>query len=186
MEERLTWPFLPMNLQVLLGGILQKKQPLQEPSSAPTAKNRCAMCPRGKDRKTKSSARTARILALVPKSGAGSDIENSDSSEDEVYYARKIVENTIFEGSDVSSEPPSLGSSFVNLHLLSDSGEDTVFITTVSSSVIDSNINSCHQVPTPSYLGPDSPSILASVSVPTASDSQNQQIKHQSPLATNI
>ncbi|CAG5058114.1 unnamed protein product [Parnassius apollo] len=53
MEERLTWPSLPMNLQVLLGGILQKKRPLQEPSSVPTAKKRCAMCPRGKDRKTK-------------------------------------------------------------------------------------------------------------------------------------
>lgn len=53
MEERFTWPSLPMNLQVLLGGILQKKRPLQEPSSAPTAKKRCAMCPRGKDRKTK-------------------------------------------------------------------------------------------------------------------------------------
>ncbi|CAG4942395.1 unnamed protein product [Parnassius apollo] len=46
MEERLTWPSLPINLQVLLGGILQKKRPLQEPRSAPTAKKRCAMCPR--------------------------------------------------------------------------------------------------------------------------------------------
>ncbi|CAG5037649.1 unnamed protein product [Parnassius apollo] len=53
MEERLTWPSLPMNLQVLLGGILQKKRPLHEPSSDPTAKKRCAMCLRGKDRKTK-------------------------------------------------------------------------------------------------------------------------------------
>ncbi|CAG5056093.1 unnamed protein product [Parnassius apollo] len=53
MEERLTWHSLSMNLQVLLGGILQKKRPLQEPSSAPTAKKICAMCPRGEDRKTK-------------------------------------------------------------------------------------------------------------------------------------
>ncbi|CAK1601014.1 unnamed protein product [Parnassius mnemosyne] len=78
------------------------------------------------------------------------------------------------------------GRACAGVYDIQDSGEDTVFITTVSSSVIDSNINSCHQVSTPSYLGPDSPSILASVSVPTASDSQNQQIKHQSPLATII
>ena len=53
LKERFTWPSLPMNLQVLLGGILQKKRPLPEPSSAPIAKKRCAMCPRRKDRKTK-------------------------------------------------------------------------------------------------------------------------------------
>ncbi|CAG4941877.1 unnamed protein product [Parnassius apollo] len=47
MEERLTWRSLPMNLQVLLGGILQKKRPLQEPSSDPTAKKKMCNVPKG-------------------------------------------------------------------------------------------------------------------------------------------
>lgn len=53
MEERFTWRTLPTNLQVLLGGILQKSRPVVAPVPVLTTKKRCAVCPRGKDRKTK-------------------------------------------------------------------------------------------------------------------------------------
>ena len=92
-------------------------------------------------------------MALVPKSGVRSEADSSDSSEDELTHARKILQNKIIEDSDVSSDPPSLGSSLENLHLLSDNEEEGLV------SVIDL------QVPTPAYVGPpaDSPSILESI-----------------------
>lgn len=105
-------------------------------------------------------------MALVHKSGAGYDIKKSDSSEDELHYALEMVGNRIVEDSDVTSDPPSLASLFENLNLLSDSDENNTCITIVSCSVNDIDINSSHQVPAISNSGLDSPSILASVTIP--------------------
>ncbi|CAK1590202.1 unnamed protein product [Parnassius mnemosyne] len=56
--------------------------------------------------------RARRILALVPKSGARSDVGSSDDSADELY---KYIPPTL---SDSSSPPPSLPSSLFDLNLL--------------------------------------------------------------------
>lgn len=62
--------------------------------------------------------RSQRILALIPKLGADSDLEKSSSSEDELKLPGRI------HGSD-SSPAPSIASSLENLHLLSESDNET-------------------------------------------------------------
>lgn len=58
--------------------------------------------------------RARQLVALVPKSGAKSNLDKSESSEDEVQYYTRLTH------SDSSSPPPSLRSSIENLNLLSD------------------------------------------------------------------
>ncbi|CAK1579841.1 unnamed protein product [Parnassius mnemosyne] len=67
--------------------------------------------------------RARRILALVPKSGARSDVGSRDDSADELY---KYIPPTL---SDSSSPPPSLSSSLLDLNLLSDSNKEIDEIT---------------------------------------------------------
>ncbi|CAK1599832.1 unnamed protein product [Parnassius mnemosyne] len=64
----------------------------------------------------KAGTRAQRILALVPKPGASSDIESSDSSDGEITGHAS--------DNDESSIPPSLPSSLENLHVLSESEND--------------------------------------------------------------
>lgn len=93
--------------------------------------------------------RARQLVALVPKPGAKSDLDESESSEDEVQYCTRLTH------SDSSSPPPSLPSSIENLNLLSD---DDIEVNQVIASK--SLVQSYSQQSSPS-INPCSPSILS-------------------------
>ncbi|CAH2089681.1 unnamed protein product [Euphydryas editha] len=93
--------------------------------------------------------RARQLVALVPKPGAKSDLDESESSEDEVQYYNRLTH------SDSSSPPPSLPSSIENLNLLSD---DDIEVNQVVAS--QSLVQSYSQQSSPS-INPCSPSILS-------------------------
>lgn len=61
--------------------------------------------------------RSQRILALIPKSRADSDLEKSSSSEDELKLPERLHDSDC-------TPAPSIATSLENLHLLSDSDDE--------------------------------------------------------------
>ncbi|CAK1584841.1 unnamed protein product [Parnassius mnemosyne] len=99
--------------------------------------------------------RARRILALVPNSGARSDVDSSDDSVDELY---KYIPSTL---SDSSFPPPSLPSSLWDLNLLSDSNKEIDEITHNSPALQLYSSPASNTCASPSILSPrQSSSIL--------------------------
>lgn len=96
--------------------------------------------------------RSQRILALVPRPGADSDLEKSGSSEDELKLPARISDSD-------SSPAPSIAASLENLHLLSDSdsGTDEIVVPTKDgnqSVVLPTSTLPCSDVTTSSPPAP--------------------------------
>ncbi|XP_045504666.1 piggyBac transposable element-derived protein 3-like [Colias croceus] len=100
---------------------------------------------------TQQQRRARQLVALVPKPGAKSDLDESDTSEDEVQYFSHLPY------SDSSSPPPSLPSSLENLNLLSD---DDIEVTEIFASKSLVQAYSQHSIQSP-LINPCSPSILS-------------------------
>ncbi|CAK1593995.1 unnamed protein product [Parnassius mnemosyne] len=131
--------------------------------------------------------RARQLVALVPKPGAKSDLDETESSEDEFQYYTRPTH------SDSSSPPPSLPSSIENLNLLSDDDIEVnqVFASTSlvlyqQSSVSSPSINPC----SPSILSPNPPETDTSpwcpVPSPLSPSIQATPSQVPSPIVSNF
>ncbi|CAG5014108.1 unnamed protein product [Parnassius apollo] len=116
--------------------------------------------------------RPRQLLALVPKPGAKSDVDESESSDDEFQYYTRPTH------SDSSSPPPSLPSSTENLNLLSDDDIEVNQVVASTSLVLHQQSS----VASPS-INPCSPSIL---SLNTSATETSPWCPVPSPLSPSI
>lgn len=120
--------------------------------------------------------RARRILALIPKPGADSDLEKSESSEDELNLPKRINDSD-------SSPAPSIASSLENMHLLSDSDSENVEDEDNNESAVQlTHIRPCqNDSPLAPFYSPLTPLIQSNAITP-----QNLQVQRNSATsATN-
>ncbi|CAH0714336.1 unnamed protein product, partial [Brenthis ino] len=128
--------------------------------------------------------RARHLVALVPKPGAKSDLDDSESSaEDELQYCPRPTH------SDSSSPPPSLPSSIENLNLLSDDDNEINQVVASTSLVLHSQSSLSTNPCSPSILS-SNPSAIRQLQCAEASPLSPvppllDQVCLPSPLATS-
>lgn len=127
--------------------------------------------------------RARQLVALVPKSGAKSDLDETESSGDDLQYYGSPAH------SDSSSPPLSLPSSMENLHLLSDDDTDVNHIVASTSLVLYQNSSPITNPCSPLILSSNvsaSKQLYSKETIPLSPvPSTSHQVSLPSPLASS-